>query len=194
MWASKSLSYSSENCTILKHYWLACPRVIFLLLLPTCVTVYCNLQIDPLTPAGDDKQDTPLPNIDLSLDWLIFLSAACICLTISNFKGYKTRWQNDKLQDTYLLPQKNCSKANIIHLFRLSLKNSTQNKNKINIKHRLLFSFLRSVLTSQDEVFCFRSDSLFSSAYILNVFWRPCLCCITQRVGITIFFTFISYL
>lgn len=101
-----------------------------------------------------------------------------------------------KLQDTYLLPQKkNCSKANIIHLFRLSLKNSTQNKNKINIKHRLLFSFLRSVLTSQDEVFCFRSDSLFSSAYILNIFWGPCLCCITQRVGITIFFfTFISYL
>lgn len=94
-----------------------------------------------------------------------------------------------KLQDTYLLPQKkNCSKANIIHLFRLSLKNSTQNKNKINIKHRLLFSFLRSVLTSQDEVFCFRSDSLFSSAYILNIFWGPCLCCITQRVGITNFF------
>lgn len=94
-----------------------------------------------------------------------------------------------KLQDTYLLPQKkNCSKANIIHLFRLSLKNSTQNKNKINIKHRLLFSFLRSVLTSQDEVFCFRSDSLFSSAYILNILWRPCLCCVTQRVGITNFF------
>lgn len=86
--------------------------------------------------------------------------------------------------------KKNCSKANIIHHFRLSLKNSTQNKNKINIKYRLLFSFIRSVLTSQDEVFCFRSDSLFSSAYILNVFWRPCLCCITQRVGITIFYYF----
>lgn len=90
----------------------------------------------------------------------------------------------------YYHKKKNCSKANIIHLFRLSLKNSTQNKNKINIKHRLLFSFLRSVLTSQDEVFCFRSDSLFSSAYILNIFWGPCLCCITQRVGITIFYYF----
>lgn len=86
--------------------------------------------------------------------------------------------------------KKNCSKANVIHLFRPSFKNSTQNKNKINIKHRLLFSFLRSVLTSQDEVFCFRSDSLFSSAYILNILWRPCLCCVTQRVGITL----ISYL
>lgn len=122
--------------------------------------------------------------------WFINISFRCMHLHLSYFIGYKS---GDKMiyRSVLIYYHKkkniNCSKANVIHLFRGSLKNTTQNENKINIKRRhwFFFSLFRSVVTSQDEVFCCRSDSLFSSAYVLSIFWRPCLCCITQRVCIT---------
>lgn len=76
--------------------------------------------------------------------WFINISFRCMHLHLSYFIGYKS---GDKMiyRSVLIYYHKkkniNCSKANVIHLFRGSLKNTTQDENKINIKHRHWFFF-----------------------------------------------------